>query len=406
SPRSRRRRRRRPRSLRTAAGRRASAGPASRRRTGRWNRARSCQAPPRRPAPRTRARLSGSPIARRSNDRPCRRRGARSRAKRSRAPATAASSPSATSIPQRYECTLRNAPRRGSGANRSGRWSTKQPTPSSRGPRSTRTTTGAGSPSQRTAGSTNCGIANGLDHGAAQPSPLHRASSSASRSCSGPQRTSTSFNALLFSGSPPGGTPNAAAAGHRACATRVDWSTLGGMDQTPLPPGFAPADSAARPLHILQRARLDPWLQAQPGPVRAWLSQQAFDAAPGSCALLPGEDGVAGAVIGIGDPLDPYAYAHAPTALPEGDWRPAGSVDADAARALQLGWGLGAYRFTRYKAGGRAPARLARALDGEAGDLLAACVRVRDLVNTPSQDMGPDQLQAVVEAVAGRHGAR
>ena len=129
------------------------------------------------------------------------------------------------------------------------------------------------------------------------------------------------------------------------------------MDQTPLPPGFAPADSAARPLHILQRARLDPWLQAQPGPVRAWLSQQGFDAAAGSCALLPGEDGVAGAVIGIGDPLDPYAYAHAPTALPQGDWRPSEPPEPGAARALQLGWGLGSYRFGRYKAGSRAGAR-------------------------------------------------
>src|SRR5690606_6816545 len=123
------------------------------------------------------------------------------------------------------------------------------------------------------------------------------------------------------------------------------------MEQTEIPTGFAPADSAARSLHIVERAGYAQWLQARPGPVQAWLAQQAFDAAAGSCALLPGDEGVAGAVIGIGDPLDPYAYAHAPTALPEGDWRPAGSVDADAARALQLGWGLGAYRFTRYKAG-------------------------------------------------------
>ena len=178
------------------------------------------------------------------------------------------------------------------------------------------------------------------------------------------------------------------------------------MEQTEMPPGFAPADAAARPLHLIERAGFTQWLQAQPEPVQAWLSQQAFDAAAGSCALLPGEAGVAGAVIGIGDPLDPYAYAHAPRALPQGDWRPAEPVEPDAARALQLGWGLGAYRFARYKAGGRGPARLALALDGEAQGVLAACVRVRDLVNTPSQDMGPDQLQAVMEEIAGSRGAR
>src|SRR5690606_30113656 len=37
--------------------------------------------------------------------------------------------------------------------------------------------------------------------------------------------------------------------------------------------------------------------------------------------------------------------------------------------------------------------------------ILAACVRVRDLVNTPSQDMGPEQLEAVARAIAERHGA-
>src|SRR5690606_38275981 len=108
-----------------------------------------------------------------------------------------------------------------------------------------------------------------------------------------------------------------------------------------------------------------------------------------------------------GDALDPYAYAHAPGALPEGDWRLAAAPAPEAARALQIGWGLGAYRFTRYKAGGRAPARLSlQALDDEARDLLAACVRVRDLVNTPSQDMGPEQLEAITQEIAAAHGAR
>lgn len=179
------------------------------------------------------------------------------------------------------------------------------------------------------------------------------------------------------------------------------------MDQTALPPGFAPASHDALALHIVERARFQDWLQAQPQAVQAWLSQQRFDAAAGSCALLPGDGGVAGAVIGIGEPLDPYAYAHAPAALPEGAWRPVEALDAAAARALQIGWGLGAYRFTRYKAGGRAPARLSLpAFDGEACDVLAACVRVRDLVNTPSQDMGPEQLEAITRDIAAAHGAR
>ena len=44
-------------------------------------------------------------------------------------------------------------------------------------------------------------------------------------------------------------------------------------------------------------------------------------------------------------------------------------------------------------------------LDPETADLLAACVRVRDLVNTPTQDMGPAQLEQVARQIAQRHGA-
>src|SRR5690606_6975659 len=177
------------------------------------------------------------------------------------------------------------------------------------------------------------------------------------------------------------------------------------MDQHPLPPGFAPQDADAAPLHLVGHDRFQDWLQAQPALVQAWLSRQRFTAAAGSVALLPGEGGVAGAVVGIGDRLDPCAYAHAPTALPGGDWRPVAAPEPAAARAPQLGCGLGAYRFDRYKAGGPAPARLALALDPEVRDVLAACVRVRDMVNTPAQDMGPAELEAEMAAIARAHGA-
>jgi len=168
----------------------------------------------------------------------------------------------------------------------------------------------------------------------------------------------------------------------------------------------AVAGNPPRDAHFIDRRRFPEWLAAQPPAIRAWLQAQDFRASPGSCVLLPGDDGCTGAVLGIGDPLDPCAYAHAPSALPAGDWRPAGALDGDALRALQLGWGLGAYRFTRYKDGGRPLARLMLdAFDQEAGDVLTACVRVRDLVNTPTQDMGPVQLEAVAREVATAHGA-
>ena len=84
---------------------------------------------------------------------------------------------------------------------------------------------------------------------------------------------------------------------------------------------------------------------------------------------------------------------------------------AGGATRLALGWALGSYGFTRYKAGPSAaphpgsPGR--EAADRAEVELLAdAMALTRDLVNTPAEDMGPAELAAAVETVAQRHGAK
>ena len=174
-----------------------------------------------------------------------------------------------------------------------------------------------------------------------------------------------------------------------------------------LPPGFATPQQAgtAHPLHVVQRDAYADWRAAQPAAVQAWLDAQQFDGSAGTAMAWANGDGdLAGAVLGIGDPLDPFSYAHAPFALPAGDWQAAIATDAAIASALQLGWGMGCYRFTRYKAATRAPARLAANFDAACFDILAACTRVRDLVNTPTEHMGPDELEAVSREIATAHG--
>jgi leucyl aminopeptidase len=133
-----------------------------------------------------------------------------------------------------------------------------------------------------------------------------------------------------------------------------------------LPAGFAsPATSAnAFALHVVDKAGFASWRDAQPPAVQAWLAAQRFDGSAGTAQSWPDADGhLAGAVIGIGDSLDPYSYSHAPMALPGGDWQVVGERDDATRHALQLGWGLGCYRFDRYKKNTRAPARLVDAFD-------------------------------------------
>ena len=170
--------------------------------------------------------------------------------------------------------------------------------------------------------------------------------------------------------------------------------------------GFTSDDTHALPLHVLDRDGFAAWNARQPASVQAWLQHQQFTAAPGTAVLLPGEGGVAGAVLGVGDRADAYSYAHAPFALPAGTrWQLAGDADAQTRDNLHLGWGLGSYRFDRYRKLARQPAQLLGEPSAEVRDMLAACLRVRDWVNTPTEDMGPQQLEDAARELADAHGA-
>ncbi|MEA9565453.1 MULTISPECIES: leucyl aminopeptidase family protein [Xanthomonas] len=171
--------------------------------------------------------------------------------------------------------------------------------------------------------------------------------------------------------------------------------------------GFTDPAAAALPLYVLDREGFARWCAEQPTRVLSWAQAQRFDAAPGSVLLLPGEQGLAGAIVGVGDRADAYAYAHAPMALPPASrWTLANSLSDAELALLHLGWGLGAYRFTRYRKVPRAPAELAATPSAATRALIAACLQVRDWVNTPTEDMGPQQLEDATRAVAQAHGAQ
>src|SRR3546814_6230091 len=109
-----------------------------------------------------------------------------------------------------------------------------------------------------------------------------------------------------------------------------------------LPNGFAGRDPALtlRPLYLVNRDGLEAWRERQPKALVQWMRAHGFAAASGSQLTLPGDRGtLAGAVLGVGDALDPFSYAHAPRSLPAGHWEISGELDDDARRALQLGRG-------------------------------------------------------------------
>jgi leucyl aminopeptidase len=144
---------------------------------------------------------------------------------------------------------------------------------------------------------------------------------------------------------------------------------------------------------------------------RTWLKTSGFAGAAGKHALLPDPSGkLAKVFYGVAEaakPADPFEFARLVRALPEADYRIEGDLP-DVTNAVR-GWVLESYRFERYRNATLPPARLVCPSDVDRTAVLRAAQAhflVRDLVNTPSLDMGPDELEAAARKVAARHHAK
>lgn len=161
----------------------------------------------------------------------------------------------------------------------------------------------------------------------------------------------------------------------------------------------------ARPLHAVRPATLDGFLASLTPAQAAFLRATDFTGEAQDLRLLPGEDGLAGAVLGLGADRSPFAFGGLARRLPAGSaWR-LRPGDYDAAGAV-LGFCLGAYRYPQFRAETRATARLVvdsadEAPLGEAG----AVWMVRDLINAPANLLGPRELADAALALAARFGA-
>ncbi|MCA0929740.1 leucyl aminopeptidase family protein [Ruegeria profundi] len=176
---------------------------------------------------------------------------------------------------------------------------------------------------------------------------------------------------------------------------------------------FASPSDPTLPLYVIAQPDLDDWLNDQPQSLTNWLKSCDFTGRLGQVALVPGPDGTPSfAVAGYGKPAirrrKRFPLAAAAEALPEGNYQIASGVPADALEAECLGWLLTGYTFDTYAKQTPAKARLVApdGIDAERIEILARSEALtRDLVNTPTADMGPDQLQAAVETLAQDFGA-
>jgi len=137
-----------------------------------------------------------------------------------------------------------------------------------------------------------------------------------------------------------------------------------------------------------------------------WMTANDFTGAAGSSLMVPGESGaIVAALLGTGERRPGLTAGSLARLLPEGDWHIANTAgDSDL---TALGLILGGYAFTRY---GKKPGRAVRinvaGADAEKARRIATGVFLaRDLINTPTNDMGPNELEKAVHDLAAVHGA-
>lgn len=170
-------------------------------------------------------------------------------------------------------------------------------------------------------------------------------------------------------------------------------------------------DDGAVEIVPLAKAGFADWLDGQPQTLKAWVASLGFAAEPGSLCLVANAKGrLQRVLLGLNGDDDPWTFAALPAKLPPGAFRIEPPLPPKAAGWAALSWMLGTYGFARYKA--RPERDWPRLVWPQAADRDAivrafeATVLVRDLITTPASDMGPEELAAAAQVVAGRHGAK
>lgn len=160
----------------------------------------------------------------------------------------------------------------------------------------------------------------------------------------------------------------------------------------------------ATPIQLIEKSGFESWFASQTDAIRTAVQAQKFEGNTGDFAILPGEKPKDWSVVaGVADSkkLSIWSLAKLSDILPEGCYR---LTDIDAGDAM-VGWMLGQYRYQEYlsepKSTGarillvKEPGRIA----GSALQATATAL-VRDLVNRPAGDMGPNALEAETRRVA------
>lgn len=161
----------------------------------------------------------------------------------------------------------------------------------------------------------------------------------------------------------------------------------------------------AVPLYLISQLQWEEGIEKLSTIERNCFVSRQFKGKLGDYCVINNANGqVSKAYIGTGDGNQELALAHAVFSLPACSYQ----VQDILSHGAAVRWALAQYRFDGYKKQDIQP-RLLVVSEEDLKDILAlsqAIFLVRDLVNKPTNDMGPKEMAAVLEQLAKSHGAQ
>lgn len=162
------------------------------------------------------------------------------------------------------------------------------------------------------------------------------------------------------------------------------------------------------PIFLLTIKDFASWLAEQSQLVNNWVKSNNFQGEGNTYLIVPDHHGVIFAVIVVVDNLQQLnIFGTLATTLPQHTYE-LQQVANDVYQTAAIAWGKGAYQFTRYKKGREncATLFLPDTVDKQfIRHLLQSIYLVRDLINTPAQDMSPVQLAKAAKCLADEFSA-
>lgn len=163
---------------------------------------------------------------------------------------------------------------------------------------------------------------------------------------------------------------------------------------------------------LITNYQLEKWQKELSKSQKSWLKINNFKGDREEIILFVNEAGALELVAaGMGDePIDPWLFSKIAAALPDGSYQISNELNDQEVNLAAFGWAMAHYKFDRYlkeKKDKKAILTVAENCDlPYVSSLVRGSILCRDLINTPTCDMGPDNLAEVTKILTKEFNAK